>query len=100
MTSTTKTQPTTAEQADDLKFQLKLAQDRRQAANKHLNDCDIIIKANQDEFYYNSINWTYLNQTEDLKVRTTRKLVAFEIEKLDILIDDINDLINELGIFH
>ena len=96
MTSTTKTQPTTAEQAQGLKVQLKLAQDRRQAANKHLNDCDIIIQANMDEVYENSANWSYLDEAEDLKVRSTREVVAFEIGQLEILIDGIHDLINDL----
>ena len=96
MTTTTKTQPTTAQQAQGLKTHLILTQDRRKAAKKHLNDCDIIIEANMDKVYENSANWSFLDEAEDQKVRSTREVVAFEIGQLEILIDGIHDLINDL----
>ena len=96
MTTTTKTYPTTAHQAQGLKTHLILTQDRLKEAKKHLNDCDIIIQANMDEVYENSANWSFLDEAEDLKVRSTREVVAFEIGQLEILIDGIHDLINDL----
>ena len=49
-----------------------------------------------DEVYENSANWSFLDEAEDLKVRSTREVVAFEIGQLEILIDGIHDLINDL----